>query len=83
MPLLGVNLHPGHRLVFGFFYFHFDYRLSHVRFMPHVAVQTEDGECLDVTPHNASGDHLFLQHAGTEEEFDRAFQHGPMDLIYQ
>jgi hypothetical protein len=43
-------------------------------------VQTENGEWLDVTPHNTLDDHPFLQHADTEQEFDAAFLHGPMDL---
>jgi hypothetical protein len=78
-----VKAHPGHRLVYGFLFFHFGYQLPHVRFTPHVAVETENGEWLDVTPHNAEDDYPFLQHAGTEPEFAAALQHGPMDLVYR
>jgi hypothetical protein len=78
-----VEAHPGTALVFGFLLNDFGYRLGHVRFTPHVAVKTERGDWLDVTPHNAFYDHLFLQHAGTDEEFFAAFEHGPMDLIYR
>jgi len=44
-----------------------DTSLPHVGFTPHVAVQTENGEWLDVTPHNPVDDYPFLQHAGTEQ----------------
>ena len=78
-----VEAHPGDRLLYGFVYFHFNYQLPHVRFTPHVAVLANTGEWLDVTPHNALDDHPFLQHAGTEQEFETAFRHGPMDLAYR
>src|ERR1700682_2791361 len=64
-----VQAHQGDRLVYGFIYFHFGYRLPHVRFTSHVAVLTENVEWLDLTPHNALDDHPFLQHAETEQEF--------------
>jgi len=71
-----VKVHPAHRLVYGFLYFDVGYGLPHVRFTPHVAVQTENGQWLDVTPHNALDDHPFLQHPGTEQEFG-AWPDGP------
>jgi hypothetical protein len=78
-----VAAHPGDRLAFGFIYFDSGYRFPHVRFTPHVAVLTANGDWLDVTPHAALDDHPFLQHAGTDQEFDAALAHGPMDHVYR
>jgi hypothetical protein len=78
-----AEAHPGHALVYGFLYYDYQYELRHVRFVPHVVVQTENGEWLDVTPHHAEDDHPFLQHAGTEQEFQAAMLHGPMDHVYR
>jgi hypothetical protein len=78
-----VRRHPGHAMVSGFLYHDFGYRWPHVRFVPHVAVQTENGQWLDVTLQEAQDNHPFLQHPGTEQEFQAAFGHGPMDLIYR
>jgi hypothetical protein len=78
-----VRSHPGHLMVSGFLYVHFDYAFQHVRFTPHVVAQNDEGVWLDVTPHNAEGDYLFIQHAGTDAEFAAAFDHGPMDFVYR
>jgi hypothetical protein len=79
-----VKAHPGHSAVYGFLYYDFDLLLPHVRFVPHVAVETEkSGEWLDVTPHEVEGEYPLLQHIGTMQEFDAAMEHRPLDLIYR
>jgi hypothetical protein len=78
-----VEAHPGHALVYGFLLNDFQGLLGHVRITPHVAVRTESGEWLDVTPHDAFYDYRFVQHAGTEQEFSDALQYGPMDFVYR
>lgn len=77
-----LNAHPGHALLYGFLLLNFGARVPYVRFVPHVAVYTDEGEWLDVTPSNTAGDYLFLPHRGTEQEFSTAFNNGPMDFIY-
>lgn len=78
-----VEAHPGHRLVYGYTFFHFEYGFPHVRFTPHVVVETEAGEWLDVTPHNSLEEHPFLQHAGAEAQFHAALDNGHMDHVYR
>lgn len=79
--LAWVKAHEGHALLRGYLFNPLGWSFPHVRFTPHVAVRTETGDWIDVTPHGAVDDYLFLQHAGTDEEFDAAFKHGPMDFI--
>jgi hypothetical protein len=76
-----VRRHPGRPLGLRLRLLRLRPLLRHVRFTPHVAVYTAAGEWLDVTPHHALDDHPFLPHAGAEDEFQKAFANGPMDLI--
>lgn len=78
-----AQAHQGHALVYGFLYFDYERLLQHVRFVPHVVIQAEKGEWLDVTPHDTDDDHPFLQHARTDPEFQAAMCHGPMDYVYR
>ena len=46
--LAWVQTHAGHALVYGFLYYDYGRLLRHVRFVPHVVVQAENGEWLDL-----------------------------------
>lgn len=66
-----VALHPAHRVVRGWLVY--DYSLSAVpmmRFQAHSVVEDDEGQLIDVTPHEARGPTPFLRHPDGNEMFD-------------
>jgi len=77
-----VRFNPQHKRADGYVFF--DYRfwgLGFVRFQPHVVIENEAGELVDITPHEAADDHPFIRHIGSRDQFAAALEHGPLDLI--
>jgi hypothetical protein len=79
-----TSAHPDDRQVNGYLLFDIDYMFRHVRFTPHCVVKAAaDGHLFDISPYAHETPHPFISHQGPDEEFWRAFDHGPMDFVYR
>jgi hypothetical protein len=65
-----ARFNPHHKRVDGFVIFDYTvWGLGFVRFTPHCVIENEEGELVDITPHQASDDYPFIRHTGTQEQF--------------